>query len=150
MAEEGPDRPFPQTKAELINRLLQEGTKKELITVHEYKRLLCEASFKCPKPRQIMARCDGKACPTRPDPCDECVFHRQWLKVFNSRSDQERRDKSWDAFMAHCSECDKPTAWLEETDYYDECSRGRRARNRLSLVNEGKIIVQREGWGVTR
>lgn len=139
---------FPKTKGELL-AYLAKPTPHEYISHIEFKNLIRWSKFKCPKPRQRINLCDGKVCPRRPHPCDKCTPIKSWNKVFRSKADDTIKDSAFKILISNCEKCMLITPYLEDPDYFHECSRSRSARNRLDGVNEGRIIVKSSGWGIT-
>lgn len=142
-----------KTRKQLLAQLQEEYArpqKIEFIPTSKYKDYLRRASFKCPKPRQIIARCDGKACPRRPSPCDKCTPIKSWNKVLRSKANDEIKDAAFSKLILSCKKCTVINRFLEESNYYDSCIRSRGARLQLYKVEQGEIIVTASGWGTQR
>jgi hypothetical protein len=143
--------PYP-TKEELRVRLLMELSRSlriELISALDFKRLLVQSEFQCPKFKNIKGLClyPGRSCPARPRPCETCQSWKRYKRVFKAKNaTQPRIDEAFEALQKICGPCELPNRHYDESDYMDECLRAISARQKLERIDQGEIQVkQSEG-----
>lgn len=140
------------TKEELHARLREELARPpriEIISASDFKRLLAQSKFQCPKFKNIKGLClyPGRSCPPRPRPCETCQSWKRYKRVFKAKSStQQRINKAFEALQRICKKCKLPDIHYHESDYMDECVRTINARQKLERINKGEIQVkQSEG-----
>jgi len=137
--------------SELHLRLLEELARPpriELTTASDYKRLLAQSRFECPKFKSLKRLCfNPNACPPRPRPCETCQSWNRYKRVFKAKnSTQQRIDRAFKALQLICSKCRLTVSHYDEPNYMDECIRAISARQKLERINKGEIQVkQSEG-----
>lgn len=139
-------------RSQLLIKLREElsrAPRVELISAHEYKRLLARSTFQCPKFKNIQGLCiaPNKTCPSRPRPCETCQSWKRYKRVFKAKdSTQERINKAFAELQKICATCEHPNQHYDEPTYFDECRRANRARQTLERKDKGEIQVkQSEG-----
>lgn len=142
-------------KTRLLNELKK--PKKTLrMSLSDYDKLCKVASFKCPKKRQRIERCNGSACPSKPCPCDKCRERKLYEKKLDHFETTEERDEAYEKWQNTCKNCRLHDRWFEQPEYYYDCMKGRLARITLDRVRKHEIIVTkdiiqaRDGWGTLR
>ena len=141
------------TKEELRTRLLIELSKTkqtEIIDASEFKQLLKQSQFQCPKFKSLKNLCfNPNSCPPRPRPCETCQFWKGYKRVFKAKdSTQPIINEAFTRLQKICEPCELPNRYYDESTYFDECRRAIRARTKLEKKNKGEIKVMQAGTGL--
>ncbi len=115
-----------------------------VVSASDYKRLLAQAEFQCPKYKNITGLCrNPNNCPPRPRPCETCQSWKRYKRVFKAKkSTQAIIDKAFNELQKTCSPCELPNKHYDESTYFEECCRAISARHQLERIEEGGIRVK--------
>ena len=143
-------------RTQFLTKLHEELTrppKTELISAHDYKRLLARSEFQCPKIKNIQGLCidPNRSCPPRPRPCEICPSWKRYKRIFKAKkSTQEIIDEAFTELQKKCAPCILPDRHYDEPDYFEQCIKAIAARFKLEKINRREIRVKPSGWGVAR